>query len=311
MTAKSGQRPRPRRNRAPGLEAGMAPEEAMRRIVRAGLKQFEMNLPGVSISDDPEFVHQMRVALRRVRTALKVFRHTSADQARTKWDAPLRRLARALGAQRDWDVFFVETMPHWSWSAASCLHVHEQVEQARVKTRQVLAAAKTRKLMEALQQWLSAPADAPKQLERDGAEGGNPPLRAYASRSLERLERRALGESERFGYLSDRERHRVRIRVKRLRYAVEAFGKLYAPDAVAPYTARLKQLQELLGELTDIKTARDILGKLEVDKLERLAALAWLNARKAERLRIAAVQFAGLTSTPAFWRLPCEGGSDV
>ena len=302
---------KPRRNRAPVLEAAMSPDEAMRRIVEAGLKQFEVNLPGCAISDDPEFVHQMRVALRRVRTALKVFRHTSADEARKKWDAPLRRLARALGAQRDWDVFYAETMPHWSWSDPSCGRVHEQIEVARTKMRREMAAAKTRKVLEELREWLSSAPSVPKRAQREGSEAGTPPLRVYASRCLTRLARRALGESRRFVRLSDSERHRVRVRVKRLRYAVEAFGKLYPDGAVDAYTAQLKQLQELLGELTDINTARDILGKLEVDKLERLAAMAWLNARKAERLRLAVAQIASVANMPAFWCLPCEGDNDV
>jgi len=302
---------KPRRNRAPVLDAAMSPDEAMRRIVRAGLKHFEKNLPGAATSDDPEFVHQMRVALRRVRTALKVFRHTSADEAREKWDAPLRRLARALGAQRDWDVFYTETMPHWSWSDTSVQHVHEQVKAARIKALQVMAAAKTRKLLEELREWLSPPASAPKRPQPQGSEAGTTPFRVYASRCLTLLERRALGDPKRFARLSESERHRVRVRVKRLRYAVESFAKLYAPDAVAPYSQCLKQLQELLGELTDINTARTILGKLEVDKLERLAAMAWLNARKAERLRLAVVQIESVANMPAFWRLPCEGDNDV
>ncbi len=283
----------------------------MRRIVLAGIRQFEENLRGATHSDDPEFVHQMRVALRRVRTALKVFRHTSADAAKVKWDAPLRRLARSLGAQRDWDVFYAATMPHWSWSAASCQHVREQVEKARAKTRQVLAAAKTRQLLQALQRWAARPADASTRCEPVSAGTDAPPLLAYAARCLTRLERRALGDAARLGRLSDSERHRVRVRVKRLRYAAEAFGKLYAPAAVAPCTAQLKQLQQLLGELTDINTARTILGKLEVDKLERLAAMAWLNARKAERLRLAVVQIESVANMPAFWRLPCEGDGNV
>ncbi len=171
----------------------------MRRIVDAGLKHFEKNLPGAAISDDPDFVHQMRVALRRVRRALKVFRHTSADEARKKWDARLRRLARALGAQRDWDVFYAETMPHWSWSDASCERVHAQVEAARTNMRREMAAAKTHKLLEELREWLSSSASAPKRTQGEGFEAGTPSLRVYASRCLTRLERRALGESTPFG----------------------------------------------------------------------------------------------------------------
>ncbi len=92
---------------------------------------------------------------------------------------------------------------------------------------------------------------------------------------------------------------------------MEAFGKLYPAGAVASCSAQLKQLQELLGELTDINTARDILGKLEVDKLERLAAMAWLNVRKAERLRFAVAQLAALASTAAFWRSSVKGDDNV
>ena len=296
---------RPRRAARLVLRPGMTPEQAMRRMAGAGLRQFEVNRQGALESDDPELVHQMRVALRRLRTALRIFHHTSADQAQHKWDTALRALARVLGVQRDWDVFAAEILPEWHWGEPARAAVQAALDQRRVRTNAEITSARTRVLVSELKAWLAEP----------GEYAGKAALRDYAGRRLEQLEAQALNASkprtEPFAKLGDRQRHHARIRIKLLRYAAEAFGTLFDAGRVTPYTELLRQLQESLGKLTDIKSAQTILGKLAVEKAERNSARKWLRHQKAKWLEQAAADFARARAASAFWRHNRTGESHV
>ena len=91
------------------LDDGMGVEEGFAAIVQACLAQFQANLPGVLASGDIEYVHQARVALRRLRAALRLFR--DACVLPPDLLESLRALAAALGPARDWDVLCSETLP--------------------------------------------------------------------------------------------------------------------------------------------------------------------------------------------------------
>ena len=104
-----GEEPAPLKSVPLVLDDGMSVEEGFAAICQACLAQFQVNLPGVLASDDIEYVHQARVALRRLRAALRLFRDVCVlpDDLLAGLDA----LAAALGPARDWDVLCGETLP--------------------------------------------------------------------------------------------------------------------------------------------------------------------------------------------------------
>ncbi|MDP2056767.1 MAG: CYTH and CHAD domain-containing protein, partial [Thiobacillus sp.] len=91
------------------LSSDMSVEDGFAAICQACLAQFQANFPGVLASDDIEYVHQARVALRRLRAALRLYRRVCGlpDELMDG----LRTLAAALGPARDWDVLCAETLP--------------------------------------------------------------------------------------------------------------------------------------------------------------------------------------------------------
>jgi CHAD domain-containing protein len=89
----------------------MAPVEAARTVVGAGVAQLQANEEGVLASPNPEFVHQARVALRRTRSALRMFRREIGEVRANAWHDALGETSRALGDARDWDVFGSHTLP--------------------------------------------------------------------------------------------------------------------------------------------------------------------------------------------------------
>lgn len=234
----------PRKWRGPDL-AGATPGEALRRLAGLALEQAGANARGFLESDDPEYLHQLRVGLRRLRAMLVAFRALEPRARALK--RRLRRFTPALGAARDWDVFVGSLEPHTRlWRAARV-----QQQQARKQARAIVASPAYNETLVRALRWL----------EEAPWEPGAIPLQAFAGQSLERLRRKALRSID---WEDAGERHALRIRIKRLRYASEAFG--------SPQPA-LERLQDVLGELNDIALARRLMKKLPPDgrHLEKLA----------------------------------------
>ncbi|HXN15854.1 MAG TPA: CYTH and CHAD domain-containing protein, partial [Usitatibacter sp.] len=105
------ERLRPAKARAPRLDPAMTPLAAAIAVVGADLEQLQANEEGVLVSTEVEFVHQARVALRRMRSALRMFRDVAGTERTQGWRNDLGEVGRALGVARDWDVFATESLP--------------------------------------------------------------------------------------------------------------------------------------------------------------------------------------------------------
>ena len=235
----------PRKWRSPDI-AGATPGEALRRLAGQALEQAGANARGFLESDDPQYLHQLRVGLRRLRAMLVAFRALEPRARSLK--RRLRRFTPALGAARDWDVFVACLNPNTRlWRAA---RAHQQT--ARRKARALVASPAFNEALVRALRWLEEAPWQPAQI----------PLEPFAKQSLERLRRKAARSVD---WNDAADRHALRIRIKRLRYAAEAFGS--AQPA-------LERLQEVLGELNDIAVARRLMRKLPPDErfLKKLEA---------------------------------------
>ena len=93
------------------LDASMTVSSAFAAIVRDALQHLQANEDGFLTRDDPEYLHQVRVALRRTRSAFSAFSAVLPAKASASIKAHFEWLAKALGPARDWDVFVTETLP--------------------------------------------------------------------------------------------------------------------------------------------------------------------------------------------------------
>ncbi len=297
---------RPHKAVNPVLHDALTPAAALRRIAAACLQQLEANTPGALASSDPEFVHQMRVALRRLRCALRFFDDPSARHARKRFGPALRALGRALGEQRNWDVFITATLPQLGLAAPVRARALRLRAAARARARELLGTPGHVELLHGMAAWVAA---APP----DRAAGRKPGVALHDTLRphLKGLHRRVKRGARHFGDLDEEARHRVRIDVKRLRYAVDAVGSLYEPLAVGRYTEALGDLQDLLGDLTDINTARLLLGKLVVGKVGLGLALRRLDQRESALLAQALGRFAGVMAAAGFWKHSKRGEHHV
>lgn len=228
--------------------------EAWRRLLLSGLIQLSHNLPGFLAGDDPEYLHQMRVAVRRLRTVLSLGRTLGLTPE--SWVDELRWFMGELGPARDWDVMETQTLagvrarlsdPGRLDALLSAVRRMRSAGQARAR-----AAVTDRRFARLLLE-----------MGRDllDARDGKPEVSAWGKAALDRRWRRFKRLAARFADLDAAGRHRLRIAAKRLRYAGEAFAPLYGKPA-ARFLESLARLQDSLGAANDVAIAHTLLAGL-------------------------------------------------
>ncbi|WP_175829219.1 CHAD domain-containing protein [Burkholderia cepacia] len=224
--------------------------------------QWLGNEGGVLEYDDPEFVHQMRVALRRLRTLMRFFPRFADRQWRDTLGVDMHWLAALLGTVRDWDVFATESLPaliaadggdgEWNGTLDAA---RAQCVAARGELRQALHSARYARLTLGWLEWLGSLA-LPHTEDSDA-----PSLRRHATKRVRRL----FGDlyaSPSLTSLDTAARHQVRIDAKRLRYALEFFASLASRRTRTETVKTLARVQSVLGEANDTIVALHHLEKL-------------------------------------------------
>ncbi|MBE2295901.1 MAG: CHAD domain-containing protein [Phycisphaerales bacterium] len=261
-------------------------EQAFVTIIAASLKHAEANRAAV-LDAQIEGVHQMRVAFRRLRSGLKIFRPLIPREASTELVANIRWLNSFLGPARDWDVFMEEGMvpvfAHFPRKRSLSLF-RAKAEILRQNHRQSLRTelGNSRYLL-LLQQCTDFLEHRPwreslvgRQRERLDA-----PVLVFTTPLLEEDHRRVLKRGERFAQLVAEERHALRIRIKELRYAQDFFASLYPPAPVKSYLDALAKLQDCLGIMNDVAVARRLLdeARLTTASAARQVIEGWYGCR--------------------------------
>ncbi|MCV2367800.1 CHAD domain-containing protein [Roseateles oligotrophus] len=258
------------------FRAGITLEQGFVTIARNCLKQMRANEAGLRGSVDPEFVHQMRVGLRRLRSGLSLFKPWIALPPGLADE--IEWLSQSLGKARDAEVLAATTLPAL---IAACpdesLNALQKAALTLARRRRraavlALNSARYRTLMGRLEQWLKAAAwraDCPCQEELDAELA--PAAASMLRRRKKKMQACAMALQEQAGGDA---RHRLRIAVKKLRYATEFFRSIEAKKAIARL-ARLSDLQELLGQLNDAEVARTLLLDLGQAQASLLAPAAF------------------------------------
>lgn len=244
------------------LNDTMSVEAGFAAICQSCLAQFQANLPGVLASDDIEYVHQARVALRRLRAALRLFRRECEvpDALMTG----LRARVAALGPARDCDVLCSEILPPIAsqYADADAWQSGFQALQAhRAEVRDAMQAALLQAhpgaWLLAFQRWLL------QRGWRDAAEVARfvqlSPLKKWTRLALKKGHRPIVRGAREFGQLKAAQRHALRISIKRQRYAVEFFQPLFSGRRQVRYQAALQTIQDNLGHSNDVQVAQRLM----------------------------------------------------
>ncbi|WP_158744698.1 CHAD domain-containing protein [Acidisphaera sp. L21] len=249
--------PLARRSGGPQVPAGMILSDAIALVIGHLTDAALAEVAGAAAGVSAEPVHAMRVAIRRLRSALSIFRRVADAPEVTAIKDPLRALAQTLGAARDWDVFLEGTghqiaaaMPGETRITALLAAAAKRRDAAYAALRKEFASAEFRQLvvglvqLAALRPWMQiADEDRAAKLEDDAA--------AFAANTLTRRHDHMLSAGADIRELPIEALHEIRKEGKRLRYTAEFFAPLYGERKTKRFLRRVSDLQEVLGHLND------------------------------------------------------------
>jgi triphosphatase len=265
-------------------------EEAFQVIARNCLAQIHGNERGVVFGQDPSSVHQMRVGLRRLRSALDLF--ASVITAPAEFDNELRWIAGELGKARDWEVLAGTTLEKAVGSAAEDVDI-TKVQQAAAdiatENRKTAVAAvnsvRYTRLIIQFTLWIDEKGWQTNQPQKS-LEALQKSITGFASETLKRRHKKLLKRGHGLAELDDETRHRARIAAKKVRYATEFFSSLFDRRAVKRYITALSDLQDDLGWRNDVVVANGLLRSLSETKPDTATGAAfargYLTSRAAD-----------------------------
>jgi CHAD domain-containing protein len=241
---------------APDLRADRAAAALALRLVEV----VEANLPGTLGDIDPEFLHDLRVAVRRTRALQRELRRVFPSERLAHFRGELRWLQQVTGPSRDLDVSLVEfggaAGPRLE-PLRAVLAAHRVDERAAMV--RALRSARARRLLQEWPAFVTGVADAP-------AAGREDALRPIVAVAGERIARVYEGLTRMGAAIDDASPpvalHDLRKKGKELRYLLEFFAGLFGDDVVGPLVSSLKALQDTLGRFQDREVQAALLHAL-------------------------------------------------
>lgn len=270
---------------------------ALKKIILNCLAHLLPNTTAIASGQfNSQHVHQARVAIRRLRSALSTFGDWSND-INPSWAKQLTQLFRQLGTTRDLDVIRQELLPQLRKVAVPELKLDElklpesssdngrillQLFQSSAFTNLILA------LFEFVHQATSKTAK--KSIQKS------------AVKKISKFHRQIQTDAAHFLELDIAARHRTRKRLKKLRYSIDFIGSLYAQKQVTHYLKILKPAQDALGQYNDLIVAEVIFQQLsKTDPQVSWFALGWIAAQQQHLLKQSAHHLQVFTQAPPFW----------
>ena len=304
----------------PRLRPGDTSGHAFQAIAGAALAQIAANAGVLKTMRLPAALHQLRVGVRRLRSAMSVFAPMLADDSLAGVKDELKWLAGELDQARDLDVFIQDAYqpalardPDQTGLTAFGQRLSAARERAYDQAQAAIHAPRFRALMLASLAWIEA---------GDWSLGDDPrraalrerPVGALAAEQFSTRRGQIAKKGRDLAAMSPADRHRLRIKVKRLRYACGFFGSLYsgkAGKAQKAFSAASRDLQDKLGALTDIAFSRDLAARVAGlesgapgDPRQAFAAGALVGQAAVptnRRLKAAAKAHRTLRDAEAFW----------
>jgi inorganic triphosphatase YgiF len=294
----------------PDLDGEASTETALMAILDQCLNHMLANEASV-LDGQVEGVHQMRVALRRLKSCLSVFRPALATQSSDAMKTGNRWLNEVLGPVRDWDVFQENLQPisdafpdrpglrRFVSEAVVIRAGHFSQLEARLTSRDFGRFVLTAGAWKLGKGW------------REGAEAERTellegPLHLFAAKVLRRQYKRMARIGADFDALPLEAKHALRLRAKSLRYTLQFFSNLYRKASTRPMLKALAALQDSLGVLNDLVVAERLLDEAGLDRNDPTRSLidGWYGARTVAQLEHAGEAWASFLAAPRPWKHP-------
>lgn len=281
------------------LGADMRVADAFAAAAHSCVRQFRLNEPLVLERRHADALHQARVAIRRLRSALALFRPIISDWEFERVRLDLRWLASELGAARNLDVLLARlTKKKRTRGAAD--ELRQRREEAYDHILALLDSQRCRSLMLNMIRWIETGG------WRSRARASKR-LSAFAADQIERRWRRVRMRGEQIGELDSGGLHLLRIDAKKMRYSAEFLSGVHEARPAAKkrdsFIAALEDLQDRLGALNDAETARTIIGSLGLgEAAEAELEQRLLDAAKRDKaLAAAEAAFGPVAANAGYW----------
>jgi inorganic triphosphatase YgiF len=277
----------------PHIAENAAASDAFAALCAAALAQIAANATGVAQGRDTEYLHQMRVGVRRLRSALHAFRKLLRRSQAREVEKPFKQMMQAWGRARDWDVF-CEMLADAGGAPPLLARARHKRAAARHEAGRIVNSAAFQQAQLRVLRWLYRD---PWKSDAARAES----LGRFARQTLARLHASLMKSARKIDWRDEGRRHEVRIRVKRLRYAGDFFSGSFAHQAMRPFIERLASLQDTLGELNDVAVARRLLTEI-ASASETSALLRSLAARERELIGSLEPAWSAFEAKRPFWQ---------
>jgi len=276
------------------LSKQMSIEDLFQAITGNCITQIQTNAICLGQAYKVENLHQMRVGLRRLRSALKLFKNVICIPE--KWQQDIKWLGDILGSARNWDVLIDSTLPQIADTISSESQFTElklaAQEKSNEKHAMALAAVCSRQytqLIVNLSIWIDEcgwrDVTPPKKLNRL-----KKPADKFVGNILLNKQAKLFKLGKDLHKSNSKNRHRMRIAAKEARYASEFFQSLYPTNTVKPFLKMLAALQNELGYLNDATVADFLLKELQLEQKSLEASIkksrTYLRSRSKNDVKI-------------------------
>jgi inorganic triphosphatase YgiF len=304
--------PKAQRAAALKLDKKSTVAAAFQMIGRSCLLHLRANEAAVRAGNNPEGVHQFRVAIRRLRSALSAFRDLLPSAERRRISSEMRWIAQRFGRAREWDVFHRDVLAELrdrmaDDRALAAFAAAAKAARARAykDVADTIAAPRYTDILLRLEAWWEGGT-----WQAALGDSQNEPARDFARRALKKLHRRLCKLGDRLKELDEAELHELRIRAKKLRYACEFFRTLFPAKAAKAYIEGLTEIQDRLGSLNDAAMVKHLLGEIEKRNgmdpavLSRASGIitGWNAARVAADIKRLPESWSRFADLKPFWK---------
>ena len=274
--------------------------EMLTAVIAACLSQMLPNMSELadcsgSGSEQPDHIHQLRVGIRRLRTALRelgeLFESGSAIDP--QWETALVTAFRGLGAHRDQSNLVLVLQPQLVAAGGPAMRI-SAADGSQIASQDIVQAAGFQDTLLGLLAFLHRNVLPP----RNNAGS----LKKTISRRLDKLHKRAMRDGKKFMNLKKEEQHGVRKRLKRLRYLIEFAEPLYAARKVNRMVTSLKPVQDALGLYNDELMALHAWQAMAGDDAKAWFGIGWLTARKQPNAKRCLKEIRAFADIKPFWR---------
>lgn len=294
----------PQNAKGVAIDPAQTAELAARDILRECLDQIAANILAVRKVDDAEGPHQLRIGLRRLRSAFSVFSLLQSPEME-RLNGEARWLGQEVGHLRDLDVVAndivgrdAKSHPDEPGLAALSEALPRRTTELRDHLRKLLVEARVQAFLIDLARFVETrgwlvPQDFG-QTERLAA-----PIGELSGQALKKRWKKVVKHAHGIETLTAEQRHELRKELKKLRYVVEFFSPLYPAKRVDPFLKRLKGLQTVFGDLNDAAIVRATLTEAEVFSADNPAAqraAGWVLGSSQARAEVS------WTRATALWR---------